>query len=117
MLRVLIKRIHVRKLAEFSPVHDRDTIGDKVDHGQIVVDEKAGESELLFQLFQQIQDLCLYGNVGCRNTFIAYQQIRRERDGAGDASSAIKSFGPQMAAMAMTTCWRIPPDSSCGQER
>src|SRR5699024_1876325 len=44
-------------------IHPRDPGGDVPDHGQIMGDEDVGETELALQLFQQVDDLRLDGNI------------------------------------------------------
>ena len=56
-----------------------------------------GEAKLVLQLVQQVDDLLLDRHVK-----------------GGGGSSAMTSLGSRVRAMAMSTRWRWPPESSCG---
>src|SRR6266508_6015651 len=54
------------------------------DHRQIVSDEQVGEFELLPQVLQKINDLCLNGHVQRRDWFVEDQELRVYLQRAGD---------------------------------
>src|ERR1700739_1369142 len=48
-----------RHLDDLAEIHDRDTVGHVLDNGQIVADEEQREAELLLQVLEQVDNLCL----------------------------------------------------------
>ena len=57
------------------------------DDGQVVGNEQVGQVERLTQVRQQIEDLCLDGDVERGDGFVADQETRLHREGAGDADT------------------------------
>ena len=84
-------------LDDLASVHDGDGVRHLGHEGEVVGDEDHRKAELLAQLVEQVDDLLLHGHVE-----------------GGGGSSATTSFGSRVRAMAMSTRWRWPPDSSCG---
>src|SRR5260370_1904038 len=78
----LVARRHLNHLAG---VHHRDTMADVSYYGQIVTNKQVRQVELLPQVLQQIDDLCLDGHVERRDRFVEDQEPRLHRKGAGDA--------------------------------
>ena len=64
-----------------------------VDHQQVVGDEQIGDSELLLEFFEHVDDLCLDGNVQCGNRLIADDEGRVDRQSAGNADPLSLSAG------------------------
>ncbi len=50
-------------------------------------DEKVRQFELLLQIFQQVDDLCLNRNVERRDRLVADDETGFDRQGAGDADA------------------------------
>src|SRR5699024_5818048 len=80
-------------------VHDGDAVGELGDQRQVVADEHHREAELLAQEFSR--------STTCFCTVTSRAVV---------GSSAITSFGSRVRAIAMSTRWRWPPESSCGKE-
>ncbi len=59
--------------------------GDVSDDGQIMGDEKVGESQVSFEAGQQVDNLGLNGNVQGRDRFIADKELRGNEQRARDA--------------------------------
>src|SRR5207244_7923389 len=53
----------------------------------VVGDEDIGQSELILQVGQQVEDLRLDGDVQSRHRLVGDDQLRPQRQGAGDADS------------------------------
>ena len=81
-------------------------MADVLDDGEVVGDEQIGEAELLLQIHQQVDDLRLHRNVERRHRLVADDQLRVERQRAGDADAlalpagefvriAVERLGPQ----------------------
>jgi hypothetical protein len=74
-------------LDDLAEVHDGDVVGDMLHHGKVVGDEDVGEAEPLLEVAQQVENLRADRNVERRDRFVAYDQLRLDRDGPcnGDA--------------------------------
>jgi hypothetical protein len=83
-------------LNDLPQVHDSYAIANVSNDRQIVGDEEQGEPELVLQIPEQVQDLCLDGNVQCADGFIADQELGTQSDGAGDADSLSLAAGEFM---------------------
>ena len=71
-------------LDQGSRVHDCNPVSNFRNYRQVVRNEKHGESELIAQAGQQIENLCLNGNVERGGRFIGDQQLRAVDDGHGN---------------------------------
>lgn len=54
-----------------AQIHDRDVVREILDDREVMGDKDIGKSNVLLQLFQQVQDLRLNRNVQCGNRFVA----------------------------------------------
>src|SRR5690606_36467176 len=54
-----------------SEIHDDDSIGDMIDHTEVMADEQIGQVEALAQVHEEIDDLGLDGDVESRDAFVA----------------------------------------------
>ena len=73
---ILKELVRIRQLHHLAEVHNTDTVGEVLNDGQVVGDEQDGQTELLTQLVEQVDDLCLNGNVQCGNRLVADQKFR-----------------------------------------
>ena len=60
---------------------------DVLHHGEVVGDEQVGEAELALQVLQQVEDLRLDRHVERRDRLVADDELRLERERAGDADA------------------------------
>ena len=60
---------------------------DVAHHRQIVRDEEVAHAELPLEVQHKIQYLALHGHVQRAHWLIAYDHLRLEREGAGDADA------------------------------
>ena len=77
----------VRQLDQLADVHHRHPVADVLDHAQVVGDEQVGQAELLLQVLQQVEDLRLDRDVQRRDRLVADDQLRVQRQRAGDADA------------------------------
>ena len=68
-------------------VWKRQARGDVADDGEVVRDEEVGELELLLQLLEEIDDLCLDRHVERRDRLVRDDEIRIQRECAGEADA------------------------------
>ena len=64
---------------QFSQIHDRNTIGDMTDDGQVVGDEQICKSTVVAQIGEQIEHLGLYRYIQSRNRLIKDDEFRLHR--------------------------------------
>ena len=64
------------RLDDLTPFHHADPVGDPTHDAKVMGDEKQAHAFALFQLHQQVEDLCLNGDVQCGGGFIRDQQVR-----------------------------------------
>ena len=83
--------VHRLARAEFHDapeIHDHDAMAERLDHGEVVADEKQREREVALQVAQQVDDLRLNGNVERGNRFVADHERgladQRARDAHAD---------------------------------
>ncbi len=67
--------VSLRKFDDAPQIHHPDTSADVVDDSEIVGNEQIREIELVLQIHQQIDDLCLDRYVQCRNRLVANNQL------------------------------------------
>lgn len=80
-----------------AQIHDHDLVADVLDHAQIVGDKDIGQLFLILQIHQQIQDLCLNGNVQCRDRLVADDELRVHGQCAANAD-ALAAAAVQLVA-------------------
>ena len=83
----------VGHLDDAAEIHDRDPVADVLDHRQIVRDEQVGQLELVLQIHQQVDDLRLDRDVERRDRLVADDQLRVQRQRAGDADALALAAG------------------------
>ena len=91
-LRVLVLRVRVDLLGrpdldELALVHDRDLVGHRPHDGEVVRDEEVREPEVALEVLEQVEDLRLDGDVQRRDRLVADDQLRVQRERAGDADA------------------------------
>jgi hypothetical protein len=84
MARVLADLVSDAGLHQATPVEDGDPVGDVPDHREVVADEEVAQMQLLLQVPQQVEDLCLNGEIQGADGLVADDQAGRQHEGAGD---------------------------------
>ena len=75
-----------RRLLDDPPqVHDRDPVADVAHDREIVGDEQHGEAEPLAQALEQVEHVCLHRDVEGGDGLVGNEEVRLERERAGDA--------------------------------
>ena len=72
---------------QHAAVHHQHALRDLPHDGKIVRDEEHGETQLLLQRVQQVDDLRLHRDVECGDRLVADQQLGLHHQGAGDADA------------------------------
>jgi hypothetical protein len=75
------------RLYEPPEIHHRDAVADVPDDGQVVGDEQVREPELALELLEQVDDLRLDRHVECADRLVGDDEVRPERERAGDADA------------------------------
>ena len=81
-------------------VHHGDPVRHMPDHGQIVGDEDVGDPELLLEVIEQVQDLCLDGKVQGGHRFIQDDDVRVQGQGPGYADALALAAGEFLRRLA-----------------
>ena len=68
-------------------IHHGDSIADVFDDSKVMGDEEVGESQLISQIHQEVEDLSLDGDIQSRDGFIRDDEIWMERDRPGNTDS------------------------------
>ena len=97
MERILEQILGLGIFHTLAQIHDHDLVADVLDHAQIVGDKDIGQLFLILQIHQQIQDLCLNGNVQCRDRLVADDELRVHGQCAADAD-ALAAAAVQLVA-------------------
>ena len=118
LLRIRFARVAVQgfgrsKLDDLAVVHDRHHIGHKLDDAQIVADEDIRQSARLLQVIQQIQNLCLDGNIECGNRFVADDELGFDRQGPCDSNPLALSTGKLMRVSHEVVCFHLDFFQQC----
>ena len=74
-------------LDDLAEVHHRDPVGDVAHDRQVVGDEQIGEAELVLELLEQVDDAGLDADVERRHRLVEHDQLRLDRERAGDADA------------------------------
>lgn len=74
-------------LHQIAQVHNADSVGDMLDDGQIVRDEKIRQVALFLQGFQQVDDLRLNGDVQRGDRLIADDELGVQGQRTGNADT------------------------------
>ncbi len=82
--RFKINRLSGRNFYNLAQVYDHDAITDMLHNTQIVGHKEIRQSELVLEIFQHVQDLCLNRYVKGRHGFITHDQHRIWRQGPGN---------------------------------
>jgi hypothetical protein len=69
---------------DLSDFHDGDLVAQVPNNVEVVGDEQVGEVLAVSQVLQQVQDLCLNGNVQGTGRFVEDDQPRGRGEGTGD---------------------------------
>ena len=80
-------------LHQIAQVHNADSVGDMLDDGQIVGDEKIRQVALFLQGFQQVDDLRLNGDVQRGDRLIADDELGVQGQRTGNADTLALAAG------------------------
>jgi hypothetical protein len=72
---------------DFAQVHHHDPMAEVFDYSQVMRDKKEGDTALLLQILQEVDDLRLDGNVQRANRLITDEQFRFNSQSARDSNS------------------------------
>ena len=97
---VLVQVVRVRNLDHLAEVHDGDALRDVMDDEQIVRNEQIRHAELLLKLFEHVDDLRLDRHVERGDRLVADDELRVDREGAGDANALPLAAGKLMGVAA-----------------
>lgn len=79
MLRIANDGFCGAELNDFAEIHYDDALADVFDNGEVVGDEKVGDSPRLLQVLQEVDDLGLNADVQSAHRFVAYDKFGFDR--------------------------------------
>src|SRR5215211_2400555 len=82
--RVAVELLAGRHLYHCAEVHNPHTVGDVLDHREVVGDEQVGQVPLPLELLHQVDDLRLDRDVKCRDGLVGHDKIRVDSEGPGN---------------------------------
>src|SRR5665647_2111321 len=87
VLRLVVEHRAVRDLNDLAEVHDGHAVGGVLDHRQVVGDEDVRQFELVLKVLEEVDHLRPDGHVEGAHRLVADDELRVERQGAGDADA------------------------------
>ena len=78
------KALAVGDLGDLAQVHHEHTVRDVADDVEVVRDEDVREPEVALQVLEQVEDLRLHRDVQRRDGLVADDELRVDRERAGD---------------------------------
>ncbi len=84
---ILIESLGCGDFNNLTEVHDCNAVGDVFDDAEVVGDEQVGEVEGFLEVFEEVDDLSLYGYVEGGDGFVGDDEFGVEREGAGNADA------------------------------
>ena len=82
--RTLVEVDAVRELDDLPQIHHGDAVADVLHHRKVVRDEEVGELEPILELLEEVDDLRLDRDVEGRDRLVAHDELRLDRERAGD---------------------------------
>ena len=76
-----------------AEVHHRHPVGDVPRQPEVVADHERGQAELVAQAQEQLQDLAAHRRVERRHRLVGDEDLRPQREGAGDDHPLLLSAG------------------------
>ena len=93
---ILIESLGCGDFNDLTEVHYGNAVGDVFHDAEVVGDEQVGEVEGFLEVFEEVDDLSLYGYVEGGDGFVGNDEFGIEREGAGNADALALSPGKGM---------------------
>ena len=93
---ILIEAFGCGDFNDLAEIHYGNAVGDVFDDAEVVGDEQVGEVEGFLEVFEEVDDLGLYGYVEGGDGFVCDDEFGVEREGAGNADALALSPGKGM---------------------
>ncbi len=87
MFRLAQQRLRLGRFHHLAQIHHHHTAADVLHHRQIMRDEQIRDAVRLLQILKQVHDLRLHRNVQRAHRFVANDELRLDRQRAGDADA------------------------------
>ncbi len=84
---ILIEAFGCGDFDDLTEIHYGNAVGDVFDDAEVVGDEQVGEIEGFLEVFEEVDDLSLYGYVEGGDGFVGNDEFGIEREGAGNADA------------------------------
>ena len=96
-------------LDDLAEVHDGDAVGDLAHDREVVGDEHVGRPELLLEVLEQVDDLRLDRHVERRDRLVGDDELRAQRERAGDPDPLALAAG-ELVRVAARVLGRQPDE-------
>ena len=80
-------------LCDPAGIHDRDVVGDRAHHSEVVRDENIGDALLALQVDEQVEDFSAHRDVERRDGLVEHDEIGLRRNGARDRQAVSYAAG------------------------
>ena len=84
---ILVESLGCGDFNDLTEVHYCNAVGDVFDDAEVVGDEQVGEVEGFLEVFEEVDDLSLYGHVEGGDGFVCDDEFGVECEGAGNADA------------------------------
>ena len=89
--------VAVGQLHHLAQIHHADAVGDVLHNAQVMGDEQVGQTHLLLQILEHIDDLSLNGNVQCGNRLVTNDELGVHSQCTGNAHALTLTAGELVA--------------------
>ena len=103
------------RLDDAAVLEHRDGVGDLPHEGKVVGDEEIGESELLLQLEQHLEDARLHGDIQRRCRLVEHDHIGLQHECAGDRDPLALAAGQDLTGAAGDPVATVTDDRVTGR--
>jgi hypothetical protein len=90
---IIVKPANGGLLDNPAHIHHGDDVAGELDDGEVMCDEQVGEEKLLPEVFEEVEDLGLDGDVEGTDGFVADDEFRLEDQRAGNADTLSLAAG------------------------
>ena len=87
MLRVLEDRVAAAVFHHITEIHHHHLVSDVTNDAEIMADENIGQTKLVLEILEQVENLGLNRQVECRDGLIQHQKARIEHQRPGDGNA------------------------------
>ena len=84
---ILIEPLGGGDFDDLTEIHHGDAVGNVFHNAEVVRDEQIRQAKGFLEVFEEVDDLRLYGHIEGRDRFVGNDEFGIEREGAGNADA------------------------------